>query len=174
MPVIWPLEENVVVVKRAMPHSTIGLIKGSFYGKRAVWRGARGLVSDCRGGMFIETILLSGISGTRSSGARTERQGFAENIARNQIEYIFTLPYQEPPTLSWTGQDAMSHVANYRPSSDATLIRDVDGSKMTVARKVLSTQFSREGSVLKLTLEVQAAAGETELKSVDVYGRTLQ
>ena len=43
-------------------------------------------------------------------------------------------------------------------------------SGTTVARKVLSAQFSRAGSVLKLTPEVQAAAGETGLKSVDVYG----
>ncbi len=77
-------------------------------------------------------------------------------------------------TLSWIGQGQVSHAVTYSLTSDATLIRDVDGSKMTVARRVLSAQFSREGSVLKLTLEVQAAAGETELKSVDIYGRTLQ
>ncbi len=77
-------------------------------------------------------------------------------------------------TLTWTSQGEVSHAATYSLSSDATLIRDFDGSKITVARKVLSAQFSREGSVLKLTLEVQAAAGETELKSLDVYGRTLQ
>ncbi len=77
-------------------------------------------------------------------------------------------------TLSWTGQGEVSHAATYSISPDATLIRDFDGSKITVARKVLSALFSREGGVLKLTLEVQAAAGETELKTVDVYGRTLQ
>ena len=77
-------------------------------------------------------------------------------------------------TLSWTDQGQVSHAATYSLSADATLIRDVDGSKITVARKVLSAQFSRNGSILKLILEVQAAAGETKLKSVDVYGRTLQ
>ncbi len=77
-------------------------------------------------------------------------------------------------TLSWTVQGGVSHTAIYSLSTDAMLIRDVDGSEIAVARKVLSAQFSREGSVLKLTLEVQAAAGETELKSVEIYGRTLQ
>ena len=54
--------------------------------------------------MFIETILvvlifslvggavLRGISGTHSSGTRTENQSVAENIARNQMEYAFSLP----------------------------------------------------------------------------------
>ena len=77
-------------------------------------------------------------------------------------------------TVSWTGQGEVAHAVTYSLSPDATLIRDFDGSEITVARNVISAQFSREGRVLKLTLEVQAAAGETELKSVDVYGRTLQ
>ncbi len=77
-------------------------------------------------------------------------------------------------TLSWTGQGEVPHVAAYSLSADATLIRDFDGSTITVARNVLSAQFSREGGVLRLTLEVQASAGETELKTVDIYGRTLQ
>ena len=77
-------------------------------------------------------------------------------------------------TLSWTGQGEISHAVTYSLSPEETLIRDFDGSKTTVARRVLSAQFSREGSILKLTLEVQATAGETELKSVDVFGRTLQ
>ena len=77
-------------------------------------------------------------------------------------------------TLSWTGQGEVPHAATYSLSADATLIRDFDGSTITVARNVLSAQFSREGGVLRLTLEVQAAAGETELKTVDIYGRTLQ
>ncbi|MCH8186035.1 MAG: type II secretion system protein [Chloroflexi bacterium] len=77
-------------------------------------------------------------------------------------------------TLSWTGQGEVSHVAAYSLSLDATLIREFDGATITVARRVLSAHFSRQGSVLKLALEVQAAAGETEQKSVEVYGRTLQ
>lgn len=77
-------------------------------------------------------------------------------------------------TLSWTGQGDVPHAATYSLSAGATLIRDFDGSPITVARNVLSAQFSREGGVLRLTLEVQASAGETELKTVDIYGRTLQ
>ena len=66
-------------------------------------------------------------------------------------------------TLSWTGRGEVSHAAAYSLSLDATI---------TVARNVLSV--SREGGVLKLALEVQAGAGETDLKTIVVYGRTLQ
>ena len=47
---------------------------------------------------LVGTAVLAGVSGTRISGARTESQSIAENIARNQMEYAFSLPYQEPPT----------------------------------------------------------------------------
>ncbi len=57
-------------------------------------------------------------------------------------------------------------------SGDATLVRELAGATITVARNVLSV--SREGSVLKLALEVQGGAGETDLKTIEVYGRTLQ
>ena len=44
--------------------------------------------------------VLSGLSTTHISGANTERQSVAENIARNQMEYVFDQPYQEPPPPS--------------------------------------------------------------------------
>ncbi|MBI2867040.1 MAG: hypothetical protein HYX97_01740 [Chloroflexi bacterium] len=46
---------------------------------------------------LIGSAVLSGLSTTHTSGAATERQSVAENIARNQMEYIFSLPYQSPP-----------------------------------------------------------------------------
>ena len=144
-----------VVVKRAMPHSTFRSLKGRCFGSGPVWHGGSGLVSDCRGGMFMETILvvmifgvvgtavLSGISGTRSSGARTERQAFAENIARNQIEYIFTLPYQEPPStypsIDLSGQD----YAGYAVSGQA--IEDPDsGGNPNIERVLVTVSFGGE------------------------------
>ena len=125
-----------------------------------MWHGASGLVSDCRGGILMETILvvlvfslvgtavLSGISGTRSSGARTERQGFAENIARNQIEYIFTLPYQEPPStypsINLSGQD----YAGYAVSGQA--IDDPDSGGNPNIERVLATVSFGGGEILSL------------------------
>ena len=138
-----------------MPHSTFRLFKGTCLGRRAVWHGASGLVSDRRGGMFIETILvvmifsvvgtavLSGISGTHSSGARTERQGFAENIARNQIEYIFTLPYQEPPStypsIDLSGQD----YAGYAVTGQAIVDPNAGGNP-NIERVVVEVLFGGE------------------------------
>ncbi len=131
-----------------------------------MWHGASGLVSDRRGGMFIETILvvmifsvvgtavLSGISGTRSSGARTERQGFAENIARNQIEYIFTLPYQEPPStypsINLSGQD----YAGYAVSGQA--INDPDsGGNPNIERVLVTVSFGGEDILSLETLRTK-------------------
>ncbi len=144
-----------VVVKRAMIHSTFRSFKRRCFGSGPVWQGASGLVSDSRGGMFIETILvvmifsvvgtavLSGISGTRSSGARTERQGFAENIARNQIEYIFTLPYQEPastyPSIDLSGQD----YAGYAVSGQAIVDPDAGGN-LNIERVLVTVSFGGE------------------------------
>ena len=100
---------------------------------------------------------------------------FAGNVLNaHHTELLDGVAPVSSATLSWTGQGGVSHAATYIRSPDATLIRDFDGSKITEARKVLSAQFSREGGVLKLALEVQAPVGETELKSVDVCGRTLQ
>ena len=155
-----------VVVKRAMPHSTSRSFKGTCFGSGPVWHGASGLVSDCRGGMFIETILvviifsvvgtavLSGISGTRSSGARTERQGFAENIARNQVEYIFTLPYQEPPStypsIDLSGQD----FAGYAVSGQAIVDPDADGDP-NIERVLVTVSFGGEEALSLETLRAK-------------------
>ena len=156
MPVPRPFEENYcVVVKRAMPHSTLRPFKDTFFGSAPVSHGPGGLAADCRGGMFIETILvvlifslvgtavLSGISGTRSSGARTERQGFAENIARNQIEYVFTLPYQEPPStypsIDLDGQD----YAGYAVTGQAIVDPDAGGNP-NIERVMVEVLFGGE------------------------------
>ena len=152
-----------MVVKREMPHSTFRSFKRTFFWNGPLWHSARGSVSDCRGGMFVETILvvmifgvvgtavLSGISGTRSSGARTERQGFAENIARNQIEYIFTLPYQEPPStypsIDLSGQDYVGYAA----SSQAIVDPDASGNP-NIERVLVDVSFGGEAILSLETL----------------------
>lgn len=45
----------------------------------------------------IGTAVLSGLTTTYSSGDAIERQATAENIARNQIDYALSQPYQDPP-----------------------------------------------------------------------------
>ncbi len=148
-----------MVVKREMSHSTFGPFKRTdfrtLFGNGPVWHSASGLVSGCRGGMFIETILvvmifsvvgtavLSGISGTRSSGARTERQGFAENIARNQMEYIFTLPYQEPPSTYPLIDPSSQDYAGYAVSGQAFVDPDAGGNP-NIERVVVAVSFGGE------------------------------
>ena len=67
------------------------------------------LVVDCRGVLMLEVVfavvvftlvgvaVLSGLSITHISGAKIEGQPVGENIARNQMEHIFSLQYQPPP-----------------------------------------------------------------------------
>ena len=71
----------------------------------------RSLVGDCKGGLMMEvvvavtvftlvgTAVLVGLSTAHTSGAATESQSIAENIGRNQMEYMLTLPYQLPPSI---------------------------------------------------------------------------
>ena len=63
-----------------------------------------------RGGLIVEAVVsitvftivgsgvLAAVSTTQIAGAQVERQSIGENIARNQMEYIFSLPYQNPPS----------------------------------------------------------------------------
>ena len=64
---------------------------------------------NSRGSIMVETVVaviafslvgsavLVGLSTAHSSASRTDRQSIGENVGRNQMEYIFSLPYQSPP-----------------------------------------------------------------------------
>lgn len=68
------------------------------------------LAVGTRGSLLIEAVVattiftivgsavLVGLSTTHISGAKTEEQSVAENIARNQMEKVFSLPYRDPPS----------------------------------------------------------------------------
>ena len=70
----------------------------------------RNLAVGTRGSLLIEAVVattiftivgsavLVGLSTTHISGAKTEEQSVAENIARNQMEQVFSLPYRDPPS----------------------------------------------------------------------------
>ncbi|MCH7785910.1 MAG: hypothetical protein IIC22_00220 [Chloroflexi bacterium] len=74
----------------------------------ALRRRVAALAGGNSGGLLIEVIIavfvftlvgtaiLSGISTTQISGARVENQSIAENIARNEAEYVMTLAYIPP------------------------------------------------------------------------------
>ncbi len=142
-----------------MPHPNLRPFKGTIFGNGPVWHTASGLVADCRGGMFVETTLVvtSWLTGDALSAQQTDPTDGAVPVSS--------------ATLSRTG-GVRCLMPQPTVSGDATLVRELAGATITVARNVLSV--SREGSVLKLALEVQAGAGETDLKTIDVYGRTPQ
>lgn len=48
---------------------------------------------------LVGTAVLSGLSAAAVSTRMTGAQGVVENIARNQMEYMFSLPYQAPPSF---------------------------------------------------------------------------
>ena len=69
----------------------------------------RALTLDSRGGLLLETVVaiivfaligttvLAGVSTARRSGALVDNQSIAENVARNQMEYVFSRAYKVPP-----------------------------------------------------------------------------
>ena len=69
----------------------------------------RTLALDSRGGLLLETVVavivfaligttvLVGVSTARRSGEIVDAQSIAENVARNQMEYVFSRAYKAPP-----------------------------------------------------------------------------
>ena len=45
----------------------------------------------------VGSAVLAGLSTAHTSGARTKAQSVAENLARNQLEDVFSQPYLSPP-----------------------------------------------------------------------------
>ena len=62
----------------------------------------------------IGTAILIGVSTVQNSGSRTENHSVAENLVRNQMEHIFSLPYQGPTSTypSITGVPSGYSVTN--------------------------------------------------------------
>ena len=48
---------------------------------------------------LVGVAVLVGLSTTHNSGATVEGHSIAENLGRNQVEYIFSIPYQDPPSF---------------------------------------------------------------------------
>ena len=71
-------------------------------------RGLKTFVRDCRGGPLMETVIaltifvsvgsavLVGTSTVHKSGSMTQSQSIVENIARNQLAYVFEQAYKDP------------------------------------------------------------------------------
>ena len=76
---------------------------------RSFFTRLRTLALDSRGGLLLETLVaiivfaligttvLVGVSTARRSGDIVDAQSIAENVARNQMEYVFSRAYKAPP-----------------------------------------------------------------------------
>lgn len=70
-------------------------------------------VRDSRGALLVESVVaigvfaligaavLASVSSARATGARIELKAVAEKVGRNQMEYIFSLPYQDPQSTPY-------------------------------------------------------------------------
>ena len=89
--------------------------------------GRLSTLMGCQGGFLLETVVavaiftlvgtaaVSGLSMTQTTGAKAEVRSIAENVSRNQMEYLFSLPYQLPP--SW--YPTVTPPAGYSVSAEA-------------------------------------------------------
>ena len=68
---------------------------------------------DSRGALLIDSVVaigvfaligaavLAGVSSSRTTGARVEYLAIAETVGRNQMEYVFSLAYQNPQSTPY-------------------------------------------------------------------------
>ncbi len=78
------------------------------------------------------TISMVGISTAHKVSARTERQAIAENIARNQMEYVFSLDYVPPPTPYPATTTPAGYNATIQSAYLADFVDDPDIERITV------------------------------------------
>ncbi len=93
--------------------------------------------------------VMGGLSTTQLSSSAVEGQSLAENLARNQLELAFTLPYISPPTtyptVSVPAGYGITAVAEEYVSGDANLQKIVvtvnrDGATVLVMETLRVTQ----------------------------------
>ena len=105
---------------------------------------------------------------------RNAASWFAEDAFNAQTtNLIDEAPAVSSVTLGWTDTDDVSHTATYSIVA-GKLVRSLDGTQHTVARRVVSAGFSLSGQTLTFDLEVDAAEGGTKSASLDNYLRRLQ
>ena len=118
-----------------------------------------------RGGLLLEavvsitlftivgTAVLSGLSTAHISSARFESQSVAENLARNQMEHLFSLPYEPPPSsypgvATPQGYTVTATVVEYVPGDpliEKVVVEVLQGGRSVL---VLETLRTREEAVV--------------------------
>ena len=91
-----------------------------------MFSGLRVLSQDSTGTILLETAVasivfalvgtavLSGMSTMYDSGSLTEAQSVAENLARNQMEFVFNQPYREPQQTPYQSAGSVWNVNRYQ------------------------------------------------------------
>ena len=128
----------------------------------------RALFLESRGTALLETVialtifaalgtaLLMGVRAAHISGDVIERNSIAENLARNQMEYVFDQPYLSPPASYVSIADAVDVSYTVEPgfSVTAQALAFTDGDPSIVndtnLEKVLVTVSEGGQSVLSL------------------------
>ena len=90
---------------------------------------------------LVATAMLAGVSTAKTSGSKADGQATAENLVRNQIEEIFSQPYQAPP-VTFT---SIAAPAGY--SVTATAVEYVPGDSNVERIEVTVT---RGGDVIRV------------------------
>lgn len=119
----------------------------------------RRLAKDCKGGLLLEmaimvfilvvvgTAVLTGVSTTHISGAAVEVQSTAENIGRNQMEFVMDQPYQVAPS----SYPVIATPDGY--SVTAVAEEDVAGQP-NVQRVIVTVSFNGEEVLVLETIRV--------------------
>ncbi len=118
----------------------------------------RTLVVGCKGSLLLETVVsvmvfsmvgvavLAGLNTSYRAGAKVEAQAEAENIARNQMESVFSQPYRAP------GQTAYSAITTTGGYAVSTVMEDVDPGAPDPDIEKVTVTISRDGQdILILT-----------------------
>lgn len=116
----------------------------------------RALFSESRGAALLESVIaltifaalgtavLMGVRAAHNSGDVTERNSIAENLARNQMEYVFDQPYLSPPAtyvsianavdVSYTVEPGFSVMAQALvfTDGDPSIVNDTNLEKVLV------------------------------------------
>ena len=75
-------------------------------------------------------------------------------------------------TFTWTSTNDELRTATYTLSG-SDLIREYEGVQTSVARQVVSANFSRNGSLVVMDLEISADGSDTKQSSLQIYMRNV-
>ncbi|MEE9248456.1 MAG: prepilin-type N-terminal cleavage/methylation domain-containing protein [Dehalococcoidia bacterium] len=97
----------------------------------------------------------------------------SDALTAESTDLVDGAPPAEPVTLTWIDDNDVPHTVTYSLVG-SSLMRDFDGTQITLARRVVSAGFALSGKVLTFDLEVEADRGGTESVSLQTYLRMSQ